>query len=84
MTCAEGMVISTRSPRVLKARQATMELLLTSHTGSCVTDTEARECTLHRLASDMEISPPRFYVRCGTYPQHPKAVAEAAELLRGG
>jgi aerobic-type carbon monoxide dehydrogenase small subunit (CoxS/CutS family) len=22
--------------------------------------------------------------RCGTYPQHPKAVAEAAEILKGG
>jgi NADH:ubiquinone oxidoreductase subunit E/ferredoxin/NAD-dependent dihydropyrimidine dehydrogenase PreA subunit len=61
--CAEGMVITTRSPRVLKSRQATIELLLTSHTGSCVTDTEARECTLHKLASDLEAGPPRFRVR---------------------
>jgi NADP-reducing hydrogenase subunit HndD len=61
--CAEGMQISTRPPRVLKARQATIELLLTSHTGSCVTDTEARECALHKLASELEAGPPRFRVR---------------------
>jgi NADH:ubiquinone oxidoreductase subunit E/Pyruvate/2-oxoacid:ferredoxin oxidoreductase delta subunit len=61
--CADGMVIATRSPRVLKARQATIELLLTSHTGSCVTDREARECRLHALASDLEAGPPRFRVR---------------------
>jgi len=36
---AEGMVIQSRSARVLEARQATIELLLTGHTGTCVTDT---------------------------------------------
>lgn len=61
--CTDGMTISTRSPKVRKARRAAIELLLTSHTGSCVTDAEARECTLHRLASDLEAGPPRFRVR---------------------
>jgi len=60
---AEGMVIQSRSARVLEARQATIELLLTGHTGTCVTDTEARECTLHKLASDLEVGPPRFHVK---------------------
>jgi NADH:ubiquinone oxidoreductase subunit E/Pyruvate/2-oxoacid:ferredoxin oxidoreductase delta subunit len=59
----EGMVISTRSPRVMEARRATIELLLTGHTGTCVTDTEARECGLHKLASDLEVGPPRFHVK---------------------
>jgi NADH:ubiquinone oxidoreductase subunit E/Pyruvate/2-oxoacid:ferredoxin oxidoreductase delta subunit/ferredoxin len=59
----EGMVIQSRSARVLEARQATIELLLTGHTGTCVTDTEARECTLHKLASDLEVGPPRFHVK---------------------
>lgn len=61
--CVEDMKISTHSPRVIKARQATIELLLTSHTGSCVTDAEARACGLHNLASDLEVGPPRFRVR---------------------
>lgn len=60
---AEGMVIHTRSNKVLAARNSTVELLLTSHTGSCVTDENAKECELHRLASDLEVGPPRFNVR---------------------
>jgi len=60
---AEGMVIQTRSPKVLSVRRATVELLLTEHTGSCVNDVSARNCSLHRLASDLEVGPPRFQVR---------------------
>ncbi len=60
---AEGMVVKTCSERVLEARRATIELLLTGHTGSCVTDVEARECRLHNLASDLEAGPPRFHVK---------------------
>jgi NADH:ubiquinone oxidoreductase subunit E len=59
----EGMVIQSRSARVLESRKATVELLLTGHTGACVTDPEARECSLHKLASDLEAGPPRFSVR---------------------
>jgi NADH dehydrogenase/NADH:ubiquinone oxidoreductase subunit G len=60
---ADGMVISTRSPWVMEARRATIELLLSGHTGPCVTDTEARECSLHKLASDFEVGPPRFHMK---------------------
>ena len=59
----EGMVVRSRSPRVLEARKTTIELLLTGHTGTCVTDTEARECALHKLASDLEVGPPRLHVK---------------------
>ena len=57
------MVVLTNSQKVVEARRATVELLLTAHTGSCVNDTEARECTLHNLASDFEVGPPRFHVK---------------------
>jgi NADH:ubiquinone oxidoreductase subunit E/NAD-dependent dihydropyrimidine dehydrogenase PreA subunit/ferredoxin len=60
---AEGMVVATASARVKKARRSTIELLLAGHTGTCVTDLEARECGLHKLASDLEAGPPRFHVR---------------------
>ncbi len=60
---AEGMVVATGSVRVRKARRATIELLLAGHTGTCVTDLEARECGLHKLASDLEAGPPRFHVK---------------------
>jgi NADH:ubiquinone oxidoreductase subunit E/NAD-dependent dihydropyrimidine dehydrogenase PreA subunit/ferredoxin len=59
----EGMIIRTRSSKVMEARRATIELLLSGHTGPCVTDTMARECELHRVASDLEVGPPRFLVR---------------------
>ncbi len=59
----EGMVIHTRSRKVVETRKAIVELLLTAHHGSCVTDTDAYKCTLHKLSSDLEVGPPRFQVR---------------------
>jgi NADH dehydrogenase/NADH:ubiquinone oxidoreductase subunit G len=59
----EGMVIRTRSHKVLAARKAILELLLTAHTGDCVTDMDAKDCELHRIASLLEVGPPRFRVR---------------------
>ena len=64
---SQGMVIHTRSARVLEARKVNLELLMTGHTGSCVTDTNARNCSLHQLASDVELGPPRFHVRQPRY-----------------
>jgi NADH dehydrogenase/NADH:ubiquinone oxidoreductase subunit G len=60
---AEGMVIHTRSPRVLAARRVIVELMLTAHTGLCVNDPNADNCGLHILASDNEVGAPRFAVR---------------------
>ncbi len=66
---AQGMIIHTRSAKVLAARRATLELLLAGHTGSCVTDANAKNCHLHKLASDLEVGPPRF--RVGKPRQYP-------------
>jgi formate dehydrogenase alpha subunit len=44
-----------------------VELLLAGHTGSCVSDTNARNCQLHRLASDLQVGPPRFQMRSPRY-----------------
>ena len=63
----DGMVIHTGSSRVLRARRASLELLLSRHTGPCVTDEAAGECALHGLASDLEVGPPRFRI------QHPRS-----------
>lgn len=60
---ATDMVVRTRTPRVMAARRAAVELLLTAHTGACVTDLNAKNCLLHKLASDLEVGPPRFHVR---------------------
>ena len=59
---SDGMVIHTRSPRVLSVRKAIVELLLTAHTGTCVNDVNAANCALHKLASDLEVGEPRFRV----------------------
>lgn len=58
-----GMVVHTRTPKVLAARKVALELLLTGHTGPCVTDREARNCELHKLAAELELGPPRFRVK---------------------
>jgi NADH dehydrogenase/NADH:ubiquinone oxidoreductase subunit G len=60
---SDGMVVHTRSPKVVAARKVNFELLITAHTGPCVTDLNARECELHNLASELEVGVPRFRVR---------------------
>jgi NADH dehydrogenase/NADH:ubiquinone oxidoreductase subunit G len=60
---AEGMVVETHSSKVLAARRAIVELLLAGHTGSCVSDANARNCRLHGIASELEVGPPRFAMR---------------------
>ena len=60
---AGGMVVRTDTARVRAARRVVVELLLTGHTGPCVTDVEARSCELHKLAAEMEVGVPRFKVR---------------------
>jgi NADH dehydrogenase/NADH:ubiquinone oxidoreductase subunit G len=59
----EGMVVRTHSTKTIAARKAIVELLLAGHTGSCVSDANARNCRLHKLASDLEVGPPRFEMR---------------------
>jgi NADH-quinone oxidoreductase E subunit len=60
---AQGMVVYTRSPKVITARKAIIELLLAGHTGPCVTDMRTGQCDLHKIASDLEVGPPKFKVR---------------------
>jgi NADH:ubiquinone oxidoreductase subunit E/ferredoxin/NAD-dependent dihydropyrimidine dehydrogenase PreA subunit len=60
---ADGMVVNTRSPKVLALRKAVLELMLITHTGPCVTDSALGQCELNRLASELEVGPPRFSVR---------------------
>lgn len=59
----EGMVIHTSSTKVLASRRATIELLLSGHTGPCVKDKAAKDCMLHEIASNLEIGPPRFPIK---------------------
>jgi NADH:ubiquinone oxidoreductase subunit E/NAD-dependent dihydropyrimidine dehydrogenase PreA subunit len=59
----EGMVVQTRSAKVLNSRKAALELMLTAHTGPCLLDSRIGECELHQLASDVEVGTPRFALK---------------------
>ncbi len=59
----DGMVIHSKSPKVVAVRKVIVELLLTAHTGDCVNDTNAENCGLHNLAADYEVGAPRFNVK---------------------
>ncbi|MFV0439027.1 MAG: NAD(P)H-dependent oxidoreductase subunit E [Desulfopila sp.] len=58
-----GMRVLTHSHKVVEARKVIVELILTSHTGPCMSDMAARECSVHRLAADIEAGAPRFQVK---------------------
>jgi NADP-reducing hydrogenase subunit HndD len=57
---AEGMDISTHSPRVLEARRYNLELLLANHDLNCTTCKENLSCRLQQYASDLMITDIRF------------------------
>ncbi|MCF8094679.1 MAG: NADH-quinone oxidoreductase subunit NuoE [Desulfobacteraceae bacterium] len=59
----QGMNISTRSHRVTETRKIIVELMLASHTGPCMADNAAKECSVHNIASDIEVAPPRFLIQ---------------------
>ena len=50
-----GMVINTRSPRVLERRRTIVELMLASHPDSCMVCDKGNRCELRKIASDMGI-----------------------------
>ncbi len=51
-TVSEGMVVLTRTPRVIKARRGVMEFLLINHPLDCPICDQAGECRLQELAVD--------------------------------
>jgi NADP-reducing hydrogenase subunit HndD len=64
----EGMVIHTRSDKVLATRKMIVELLLASHCGSCYMCDKANICELRQIAADLEVGLPRFQTRKNFYP----------------
>ncbi len=55
-----GMVINTRSPRVLERRKVIIEFILASHPDSCLVCDKGNRCQLRELASEMGIGLVRF------------------------
>jgi NADH dehydrogenase/NADH:ubiquinone oxidoreductase subunit G len=60
---APGMVIHTRSPKVLAARRAAVELLQAAHDAVCVIDSNCQRCDLHKLCADLQVRRAGFQVR---------------------
>lgn len=55
-----GMVINTRSARVMERRKVIVQLLLASHPDSCLVCDKGNRCQLRKLASEMGIGLPEF------------------------
>ncbi|MFC2020558.1 2Fe-2S iron-sulfur cluster-binding protein [Chloroflexota bacterium] len=57
---APGMVIQTHSEKVLEARRVIMDLLMTSHCGTCYMCEKANICKLRAIATDLDVGLSRF------------------------
>ena len=53
--CEEGMVIYTNSPKVRKHRKTTVELILSQHDCQCVICPRSGNCSLQKVANDLNI-----------------------------
>ena len=51
----EGMVIYTNSPKVRDARKKTVQLILSQHDCQCATCVRSGNCTLQKIANDLNI-----------------------------
>jgi len=65
---APNMVIHTHSEKVLEARRVIIELLLTSHCGTCYMCEKANMCKLRAIATDLDVGLSRFQSKKRFYP----------------
>jgi formate dehydrogenase alpha subunit len=52
---ATGMVVNTRSPRVIENRRVIVELMLASHPDTCIVCDKGNRCKLRQIATDLGI-----------------------------
>ena len=52
---APGMVIATRSPRVIERRRVIVQLLLASHPDSCLVCDKGNRCKLRQIATELGV-----------------------------
>ena len=57
---AEGMEILTASPKVISARRAVLELILSDHDRSCLTCKRNQSCELQALSNELGITDIKF------------------------
>jgi len=65
---ANGMVVSTKSERVIKGRKQVLELLLSDHPLDCMTCEKNGACDLQKYAYEMGITASRFQGEKHAYP----------------
>lgn len=58
---AEGMVVKTASPKVIKARRNIMELILARHPQNCLICPKNGSCELQEIAKDLNMTGPIRY-----------------------
>ncbi len=58
---AEGMVVKTASPKVIKARKNIMELILARHPQDCLICSKNGRCELQKVAQDLNMNRPSRY-----------------------
>lgn len=54
-TVQEGMKVFTNSPRVRAARRTNVELLMSQHSGQCMSCVRSGNCSLQKIAGDLNI-----------------------------
>ncbi len=56
----EGMEVFTNTPKVVKSRKMTLELILSNHRMECLTCSRSGDCELQQLAKDLGVDIVRF------------------------
>ena len=63
----EGMVIRTNTPRAVKARRTSVELLLSDHPADCLICEKNQKCDLQKLAADLGVRELKYRGAMSTY-----------------
>ena len=63
----EGMVIRTNTPRAVKARRTSVELLLSDHPADCLICEKNQKCDLQKLAADLGVRGLKYKGAMSTY-----------------
>ncbi|GHU93085.1 ferredoxin [Clostridia bacterium] len=75
---SEGMEVRTNTASIVKARKATLELILSNHRMDCLTCLRNQKCELQKLAADFGLQ----HVRYKNDKTEPEIEASAMHLVR--
>lgn len=75
---AEGMVITTNSPAVIKSRKATLELILSNHRMDCLSCERSTDCELQALCREYGVDQYKY----GRFDMQPQYEDSSIHLVR--